>query len=208
MPVQVRDSILAEHEKVTLASEDVNRGVQLEAFERSLADGTASLPYGKAAASALLQRMARRTPYYQRNKAHLCSFFARGECNRGSSCPYRYVSIPNPHMLSIIPHFPLLLFLFTVTIFRLTRKLTLSPPACSRCALCMCFLADTKCLSGANWPTKISKTVFMDPMIRLPPRSCAVSPIRMTVRHHPCFVCTPRMCTPRFSARRGTGLSP
>ena len=95
LPVQVRDSILAEHEKVTLASEDVNRGVQLEAFERSLADGTASLPYGKAAASALLQRMARRTPYYQRNKAHLCSFFARGECNRGSSCPYRYVSIPN-----------------------------------------------------------------------------------------------------------------
>ena len=99
-------------------------------------------------------------------------------------------------------------FLFTVTIFRLTRKLTLSPPACSRCALCMCFLADTKCPSGANWPTKISKTVFMDPMIRLPPRSCAVSPIRMTVRHHPCFVCTHRMCTPRFSARQGTGLSP
>ncbi len=91
LPVQVRDSILAEHEKVTLASEDVNRGVQLEAFERAMENGTAALPYNKVAPSALLLRMARKTPYYQRNRAHICSFFVRGECSRGSSCPYRYV---------------------------------------------------------------------------------------------------------------------
>jgi pre-mRNA-splicing factor RBM22/SLT11 len=26
----------------------------------------------------------------QRNRAQLCSFFARGECNRGAECPYRH----------------------------------------------------------------------------------------------------------------------
>lgn len=26
----------------------------------------------------------------QRNKAQICSFFARGECKRGAECPYRH----------------------------------------------------------------------------------------------------------------------
>lgn len=34
--------------------------------------------------------MARRDPYYERNKAKLCSFYARGACNRGDLCPYRH----------------------------------------------------------------------------------------------------------------------
>lgn len=32
----------------------------------------------------------RTTPYYERiNKAHVCSFFVRGEYTRGAECPYR-----------------------------------------------------------------------------------------------------------------------
>ena len=27
---------------------------------------------------------------YNRNKAKLCSFFAKGMCNRGSECPFRH----------------------------------------------------------------------------------------------------------------------
>lgn len=29
----------------------------------------------------------------QRNKSHVCSFFVRGDCNRGLTCPYRHTDI-------------------------------------------------------------------------------------------------------------------
>jgi hypothetical protein len=29
----------------------------------------------------------------QRNQAHVCSFFVRGQCNRGKTCPYRHSDI-------------------------------------------------------------------------------------------------------------------
>eukprot|EP01083_Nonionella_stella_P094903 266395_1 len=34
--------------------------------------------------------MARMEPRYERNLPKLCSFFAKGECNRGSLCPFRH----------------------------------------------------------------------------------------------------------------------
>eukprot|EP00984_Skeletonema_dohrnii_P038142 scaffold41023_cov122-Skeletonema_dohrnii-CCMP3373.AAC.3 len=34
--------------------------------------------------------MARMEPRYERNLPKLCSFFAKGECNRGSQCPFRH----------------------------------------------------------------------------------------------------------------------
>lgn len=39
-------------------------------------------------------KLRRKTPYYRRNLPHLCSFFAKGSCNRGNSCPFRY----SPHL--------------------------------------------------------------------------------------------------------------
>lgn len=33
-------------------------------------------------------------PYYKRNQAKICSFFVKGECNRGLRCPYRH-EMPN-----------------------------------------------------------------------------------------------------------------
>lgn len=42
------------------------------------------------AASMKLQSMARMEPRYERNLPKLCSFFAKGECNRGSLCPFRH----------------------------------------------------------------------------------------------------------------------
>lgn len=38
----------------------------------------------------LLSKLARNEPYYKRNRAHLCSFFLKGECTRGDGCPYRH----------------------------------------------------------------------------------------------------------------------
>merc|ERR1711963_777743 len=39
---------------------------------------------------ALLRRLARSAPYYERNKPHICSFFVKGLCKRGEECPYRH----------------------------------------------------------------------------------------------------------------------
>mmetsp|Transcript_7412 Transcript_7412/g.8377 ORF Transcript_7412/g.8377 Transcript_7412/m.8377 type:complete len:343 (+) Transcript_7412:106-1134(+) len=91
VPVQVRDSSLADYEKMAMPTSATNRGYLLEAEERKLMAGGGGYEYGKAAKSnPMLERLARRTPYYRRNLAHLCSFFAAGTCNRGKSCPYRH----------------------------------------------------------------------------------------------------------------------
>ena len=37
----------------------------------------------------MLLKLARTTPYYKRNRPHLCSFWAKGECKRGEECPFR-----------------------------------------------------------------------------------------------------------------------
>lgn len=44
-----------------------------------------------SAGKEMLKQLARTDPYYKRNRPHLCSFFAKGECKRGDECPYRYV---------------------------------------------------------------------------------------------------------------------
>jgi pre-mRNA-splicing factor RBM22/SLT11 len=38
----------------------------------------------------MLKQLARTDPYYKRNRPHVCSFFAKGECKRGEECPYRH----------------------------------------------------------------------------------------------------------------------
>lgn len=52
--------------------------------------------YGKAQKPELLLKLQRTTPYYKRNRAHLCSFFAKGECTRGAECPYRWAQTVTP----------------------------------------------------------------------------------------------------------------
>jgi hypothetical protein len=46
--------------------------------------------YGKARPNDTILKLQRTTPYYKRNRAHICSFFVRGECTRGAECPYRH----------------------------------------------------------------------------------------------------------------------
>ena len=40
--------------------------------------------------------MARSTPYYKRNRPHICSFWVKGECKRGDECPYRHEKPTDP----------------------------------------------------------------------------------------------------------------
>ena len=46
--------------------------------------------------SELLQKLARTTPYYKRNRPHICSFWVKGECKRGEECPYRHEKPSDP----------------------------------------------------------------------------------------------------------------
>ena len=46
--------------------------------------------------SDVMMKLARNTPYYQRNRPHICSFWVKGECKRGEECPYRHEMPTNP----------------------------------------------------------------------------------------------------------------
>merc|ERR1712113_778020 len=37
-----------------------------------------------------LKKIARKEPFYKRNQARVCTFYAKGLCNRGIECPYRH----------------------------------------------------------------------------------------------------------------------
>lgn len=94
LPVQVRDSTLDEYEKVNLPESDVGREFMIEQHEAKMSSVSLGATYGKvdkaAASSAMLNSLSKKTPYYRRNLPHLCSFYAKGDCNRGALCPYRH----------------------------------------------------------------------------------------------------------------------
>eukprot|EP01112_Ceratiomyxa_fruticulosa_P018260 TRINITY_DN5809_c0_g1_i1.p1 TRINITY_DN5809_c0_g1~~TRINITY_DN5809_c0_g1_i1.p1 ORF type:complete len:402 (+),score=85.57 TRINITY_DN5809_c0_g1_i1:215-1420(+) len=96
LPVQVRDS--SSEDGTVVAGSVVGQVIPVSDVHREYfaqqADKLAEenlLTYDKnQPANDVVQRLARKAPYYQRNKAHICSFFVRGECKRGTSCPYRH----------------------------------------------------------------------------------------------------------------------
>lgn len=49
-----------------------------------------STPYDDPKMKEKLQMLVKRYPSYKRNQAHICSFFVKGTCTRGSNCPYRH----------------------------------------------------------------------------------------------------------------------
>lgn len=62
-----------------------------------LAEGDNTVAYGELGKitnkSEILGKLARKAPYYKRNRPHICSFWVKGECRRGEECPYRLVYI-------------------------------------------------------------------------------------------------------------------
>mmetsp|Transcript_29333 Transcript_29333/g.64659 ORF Transcript_29333/g.64659 Transcript_29333/m.64659 type:complete len:460 (-) Transcript_29333:102-1481(-) len=96
LPVQVRDRILAEEggggaagAGATVPQSDANRSWFSAQEQRAIEQGTAGAVPGTRA-HLKLQSMARMEPRYERNLPKLCSFFARGECDRGTNCPFRH----------------------------------------------------------------------------------------------------------------------
>jgi pre-mRNA-splicing factor RBM22/SLT11 len=94
LPVKVRDQILKESGSagaaVNVPQSQANRAWFSAQQERILAQGENMVGDANALAHAQLVSIARMEPRYERNLAKLCSFFARGECNRGVDCPFRH----------------------------------------------------------------------------------------------------------------------
>ncbi|KAJ3020727.1 RNA binding motif protein 22 [Thoreauomyces humboldtii] len=89
LPTQVRDTVLQSRDDVPRS--DINREFFIASVEGSLGnDSLINYAKSDAVAREQLKRMARPAPYYNRNRQHLCSFFAKGECTRGDECPYRH----------------------------------------------------------------------------------------------------------------------
>jgi len=87
LPVQVRDRFLDDCQKIEFPESRVNRDYAINQMDQSanslsLSDRTAPHP--------MLLKLARTAPYYKRNRARVCSFWVRGECTRGDTCPYRH----------------------------------------------------------------------------------------------------------------------
>ena len=94
LPVQVRDKVLKEYGVGSNAltappQSDANLSWYTQSQQRALENGVSN-PTAPELATLKLQSMARLEPNYERNLPKLCSFYARGECNRGAACPFRH----------------------------------------------------------------------------------------------------------------------
>lgn len=93
LPVKVRDKILRESGSASAViappQSQANRAWYKAQQDRALAQGNAAHTPNELA-HAKLSDMARMEPRYERNLPKLCSFFAKGECDRGTSCPFRH----------------------------------------------------------------------------------------------------------------------
>ncbi|GLG96642.1 hypothetical protein R5R35_010434 [Gryllus longicercus] len=98
LPIQVRDAAL--RIKDDLPRSDVNKEYYIQNMDKELGKIDATTPAGAVgksqAASDLLMKLARTSPYYKRNRPHICSFWVKGECKRGEECPYRHEKPTDP----------------------------------------------------------------------------------------------------------------
>merc|ERR1712226_1428217 len=98
LPVQVRDAALKIQD--AMPKSDVNKEYYTQNMEREIAQSDGTNPGGAVGKSPqvndLLLKLARTTPYYKRNRPHICSFWVKGECKRGEECPYRHEKPTDP----------------------------------------------------------------------------------------------------------------
>lgn len=92
LPVQVRDTALQIESDPNAPVSEINREYQAEANERAIANGQSGFQpsQGRVEVRQALIKLARTAPYQKRNQAHVCSFFVKGDCKRGSECPFRH----------------------------------------------------------------------------------------------------------------------
>jgi pre-mRNA-splicing factor RBM22/SLT11 len=92
LPVEVRDKFLGEN-KVNIPVCDGNRDYWAQLATQNINE--LALPY-KEMTNPILQKISRNNIVnYDRNLPQVCSFFLKGECNRGESCSFRHSKEPD-----------------------------------------------------------------------------------------------------------------
>ncbi|EFJ46954.1 hypothetical protein VOLCADRAFT_61843 [Volvox carteri f. nagariensis] len=86
LPVQVRDTALGIKPDDEPQS-DVGKEYKLQ---MAVTEGSNASSFTTTRPNEMLQKLQRTAPYYKRNQARVCTFFARGQCTRGAECPYRH----------------------------------------------------------------------------------------------------------------------
>lgn len=99
LPIQVRDAALKIQDE--MPKSDVNKEYYTQNMETAITNSDGISPVGALAGKAqatsdMLLKLARTTPYYKRNRPHICSFWVKGECKRGEECPYRHEKPTDP----------------------------------------------------------------------------------------------------------------
>lgn len=102
LPVEVRDKALSIN-KDSIPQTPVNREYYMQNVEKELeraGPGGHLKLHGEMVKAMLpntmLSKLARNSPYYKRNRPHICSFWVKGECKRGEECPYRHEKPSDP----------------------------------------------------------------------------------------------------------------
>ena len=89
IPVAARDAALGRAGGSALPSSSVNRDFAVNEIAKKLDEGEDAYERdGKEKNNELLMRLARKKPYYNKNKTPICTFWLRNACTR-NDCPYR-----------------------------------------------------------------------------------------------------------------------
>lgn len=92
LPVEVRDKFLGEN-KVNIPVCDGNRDYWAQLATQNIDE--LALPY-QSMSNPILEKISRNNIVnYDRNLPQICSFFLKGECNRGDSCSFRHSHEPD-----------------------------------------------------------------------------------------------------------------
>ncbi|KAF5183071.1 Pre-mrna-splicing factor rbm22 [Thalictrum thalictroides] len=85
------DTALAINSNDSIPRSEVNREYFAKEHDRRARAGIDyESSFGKARPNETILKLRRTTAYYKRNRAHVCSFYVRGECTRGAECPYQH----------------------------------------------------------------------------------------------------------------------
>lgn len=92
LPVELRDKFIDQKELVSMPQDVVNRDFWANSVNQNI--DKLELPYKNPEVQEALAEVAKHWgPSAKRNLAHVCTFFLKGECNRGTACPYRHTDI-------------------------------------------------------------------------------------------------------------------
>lgn len=97
LPVQVRDTVLDKQNVLPTTTSQQQQHYMLQQYENKINNAiesgqidanTTLVP--SLQSNIILDKIKSTQPNYKRNQQTLCTYYIRGECNRGESCQYRH----------------------------------------------------------------------------------------------------------------------